>query len=42
MDPDLKTVEQLVEIITREVLTAGPDHGALRAAVGALNGSLTG
>ena len=25
-----------------EVLTAGPDPGALRAAVGALNGSLTG
>ncbi|GAA4792361.1 orotidine-5'-phosphate decarboxylase [Actinomycetospora chlora] len=32
----------VVPVSAREVLTAGPDHGALRAAVGALNGSLTG
>jgi orotidine-5'-phosphate decarboxylase len=32
----------VVPVSAREVLTAGPDHGALRAAVGALNGALTG
>lgn len=32
----------VVPVSAREVLTAGPDLGALRAAVGALNGSLTG
>ncbi|GAA4859573.1 orotidine-5'-phosphate decarboxylase [Actinomycetospora straminea] len=32
----------VVPVSAREVLTAGPDHGALRAAVGALNGTLTG
>jgi orotidine-5'-phosphate decarboxylase len=32
----------VVPVSAREVLTAGPDPGALRAAVGALNGALTG
>lgn len=32
----------VVPVSAREVLTAGPDHRALRAAVGALNGTLTG
>ena len=32
----------VVPVSAREVLTAGPDPGALRAAVGALNGALSG
>ena len=32
----------VVPVSAREVLTAGPDPGALRAVVGALNGALTG